>query len=94
MNPIIQNNHQQILKAAKKHGAKSLKIFGSFARGEESNNSDIDLLVELESGRSLLDLVGLKYEVEELTKRKVDIVTERGLHWYLKERILSEAVSL
>ena len=52
------------------------------------------LLVELEPGRSLLDIVEIKHEIEGLTKRKVDIVTERGIHWYLKDRILNEAVTL
>ena len=91
---IIQANRQGILKIAKNYGAKSLKVFGSCARGEESTDSDIDLLVELEPGRSLLDIVAIKHEVEDLTKRKVDIVTERGIHWYLKDRILNEAVAL
>ena len=91
---IIQDNRQGILRIAKSCGAKSLKVFGSCARGEERIDSDIDLLVELEPGRSLLDIVAIKHEVEGLTKRKVDVVTERGIHWYLKDRILNEAVAL
>jgi predicted nucleotidyltransferase len=61
------------------------------AEGAANENSDVDFLVELESGRSLFDLGGLLMELQELLGRKVDVVTEKGLHWYIKERVLSEA---
>jgi len=61
------------------------------ARGEAGENSDIDLLVELDQGRSLLDLAWLVVDLEELLERKVDVVTEQGLYWLLRRRILKEA---
>jgi len=69
-------------------------VFGSFARGEENIDSDIDLLVELESNRSLLDIIALKYDIEDLTGRKVDVVTQAGISPYLVKQIMKEAVPL
>lgn len=69
-------------------------LFGSVVRGEETPQSDIDLLVDLEPGRSMFDLGGALIQLQELLRRKVDIVTEGGLHWYLKEKIMQEAVPL
>jgi predicted nucleotidyltransferase len=69
-------------------------VFGSLSRGEGGESSDLDLLVALEEGRSLLDLVGLKQDIEDLIHRSVDVVTERALSPYLRERVLSEAVPL
>ena len=91
---IIQEKREEMLNLAKKHGAVSLRVFGSFARGEEQANSDIDLLVELEPGRSLLDLVAIKQGIEDLSRRKVDIVTEAALSPYIREEILRQAVFL
>lgn len=79
------------MKIAAKNGACNVRIFGSVARGEAGENSDIDLLVELEPGRSLLDLAKLVVELEDLLNRKVDVVTEQGLYWLLRRRILTEA---
>jgi predicted nucleotidyltransferase len=79
------------LRIAAKHGAHNVRVFGSVARGEAGENSDIDLLVELEEGRSLLDQAGLVLDLEELLGRKVDVVTEQGLYWLLRRRILKEA---
>ena len=79
------------MKIAAKHGACNVRIFGSVARGEAGENSDIDFLVELEPGRSLLDLAKLVVELEDLLNRKVDVVTEQGLYWLLRRRILTEA---
>lgn len=85
------------LKAAigttlEKYGVRKAALFGSIVKAEATEKSDIDLLVEFERGRSLLDLAGLKSELEALLKRKVDIVTYRSLHPLLKDRILSEQV--
>jgi len=74
--------------------AKNVRVFGSLARGEGREGSDLDLLVTLSERRSLLDLVGLKQDVEDLLHRPVDVVTERALSPYLRERVLSEAVPL
>jgi predicted nucleotidyltransferase len=88
---IIQDRKEQILALADKYGASNVRIFGSVANGTADENSDIDFLVDLEKGRSLFDLGGLLMDLQELFNRKVDVVTENGLHWYIKERIISEA---
>lgn len=87
---IVQKK-KDILEVARTHGLVNIRVFGSIARGEGSLHSDIDLLVDLEKGRSLLDLGGAAIKLQELLGRKVDIVTERGLHWYLRDKILKEA---
>ena len=88
---IIQNKREDILRLSEQHGAKNIRIFGSVARGEENEDSDIDLLVELEKGRSLLDLSGLLIDLQQLLDHKVDVVTENSLHWYIRDKILTEA---
>lgn len=93
-NSILQKHRTEILDLAKRHGARDVRVFGSLARGEGNEGSDLDLLVKLGEGRSLLDLVGLKQDLEDLLSRPVDVVTERGLSPYLRERVLSEAVPL
>jgi len=71
-----------------------VRIFGSVARGESDSESDIDFLVNMEPGRSLLDLCGLLIDLEELLGRKVDVVTEKGLRDRIRERVLKEAIAL
>ena len=88
---IIQDRKEQILSLAAKYGASNIRIFGSVANGTADEKSDIDFLVDLEKGRSLFDLGGLLMDLQGLFNRKVDVVTENGLHWYIKERIISEA---
>ena len=90
----IQQKKKEILVVAKQHGIVNIRIFGSVARGEDNLQSDIDLLVDLEKGRSLFDLGGALIKLQDLLGRKVDIVTERGLHWYLREKIVTEAKPL
>lgn len=75
-----------------KYGVIKAALFGSIIRHEAGEDSDIDLLVEFETGRSLLDLAGLKLELEKLLNRKVDIVTYRSLHPLLRDKILREQV--
>ena len=93
-NNLLKTYKETILEIAQSHGVSSIRIFGSFARGEENVHSDIDLLVELEPKRSLLDIIALKYELEDLTGRKVDVVTPAGISPYLVEQITNEAVPL
>ena len=88
---IIQDKKEQVLALATRHGASNVRIFGSVANGTAKTDSDIDFLVDLEPGRSLFDLGGLLMDLQQLFDRKVDVVTENGLHWYIKERILNEA---
>ena len=88
---IIQGKKEQILALAAKYGASNLRVFGSVANGTADENSDVDILVDMEKGRSLFDLGGLLMDLQQLLNRKVDVVTENGLHWYIKERVLREA---
>ena len=78
----------------KTYGVKSVGIFGSFATSSQTAKSDIDVLVDLESGRSLLDLGGLLMDLRELLGCRVDVVTTKGLRERIKGRVLKEAVSL
>jgi len=91
---ILGDKREDILRIAAEHGATSVRVFGSVARGEADTESDIDFLVELEEGRSLFDLGGLLMDLQDLLGRKVDVVTEGGLHWYIRDRILGEAQAL
>ena len=91
---ILKNNRSQILDIARKYGAYNVRIFGSLARGEARPDSDIDFLVELEPGRSLFDLGGLLYDLEQLLGIEVDVVTEKGLRARVRERVLQEAIPL
>ena len=83
-----------ILDAARRHGARSIRVYGSVARGQATDGSDLDLLVEWDSDRSLLDVVGLKQDLEDLLGVTVDIGTEMGLHWFIRDEVLGEAVPL
>ena len=94
INELIANKRQDVLALAAKHGASRVRVFGSVARGTADEDSDIDFLVDMEPGRSLFDMGGLLVELQELLHHKVDIVTENGLHWYIKDRVLKEAKPL
>ncbi len=85
---------EDILRIAGRRGAHSLRVFGSVARGEAHEDSDLDLLVAWEPGRSLLDHSGLVQDLQELLGMKVHVGTEKSLHWYVRERILREATPL
>ena len=91
---LLREKRTEILQKAAEHGAYNVRIFGSVARGEETPASDLDLLVEFEPGRSLLDHIALAQDLEDLLGRRVDVVTEKGLHWYIRDRICREAVPL
>ncbi|MBI5087087.1 MAG: nucleotidyltransferase family protein [Acidobacteria bacterium] len=84
----------EILELARRHGAHSVRVFGSVARGEANENSDLDLLVSWGPGRSLMDHAGLAQDLQELLGVKVHIGTEQALHWYVRDRILREAMPL
>ena len=88
---LLQEKRDGILQAAAERGAYNVRVFGSVARGEASSESDLDHLVDLEPNRSLFDLGGLLADLEDLLGCRVDVVTEKGLHWYIRDRVLSEA---
>ena len=90
----IQAKRDVIVALAAKHGAHNVRVFGSITRDEAGPQSDVDILVDLDSDRSLLELGGLLMDLEELLGRKVDVVTEKGLHWYIRDKVLKEAVQL
>jgi predicted nucleotidyltransferase len=87
----LRLKRNDILLLASRHGAKNVRIFGSVARGESGPGSDIDLLVKMEEGRSLLDLSALVLDLRDLLGVTVDVVSEDGIYWLLRRRILKEA---
>lgn len=91
---LLQAKRTEILNLTAKHGATKVRLIGSVARREETQESDIDFLVEMESGRSLLDHAALILDLEALLGRKVDIASDRGLRPRVRERVLKEAIPL
>ncbi len=91
---IIGEQREQILALAAKYGASNVRVFGSVVHGTADKDSDIDFLVDLEEGRSLFDLGGMLMDLQDLLQRGVDVVTEKGLHWYIRDKILKEAKPL
>lgn len=90
----LAERRDDILRTAARHGARSVRVFGSTMRGEASAASDADFLVVMEPGRTLMDHVALVQDLEDLLGRSVDVVTEDSLHRSLRERILAEAMPL
>ena len=91
---MLQDKRDEILRIAAAHGAQNVRVFGSVSCGEAGAKSDVDLLVKLEPGRSLLDLIAIKQELEDLLGREVDVLTEDAVSAYIREQVLKEAVSL
>lgn len=91
---LVTQHRAEILAIARRHGARDVRIFGSTVRGEAGAESDVDLLVDLEPGRSLFDLGEMLMDLQDLLGCRVDLVTEAGLHWYIRDRVLEEAVPL
>ncbi len=89
---FLIEKREEILQLAAKPGARNVRVFGSMARRKAGPESDIDILVEMEPGRSLFDLGGLSVDLEALLGLKVDVVTEKGLKERIRERVLDEAV--
>lgn len=94
LNQLVKEKREEILQIAAKHGAYNVRIFGSVARGEAGPDSDVDFLVEMEANRSLFDLGGLLADLQDLLNCKVDIAEPEGLHWFIRDQILKEAVPL
>lgn len=89
---LLKEKRDEILRVAARHGARNVRVFGSIARGEADERSDIDFLVDMEPGRNLLDMGGLLMDLRELLGREVDVVTERSLRPRIRTRVLQEAV--
>ncbi len=94
LDPELDQYREEILALGARRGASNIRVFGSAARGQTRPGSDLDLLVSFEAGRSLLDLIGLKHDLEDLVQRPVDVVTDRALSPYLRDQVLAEAVPL
>jgi predicted nucleotidyltransferase len=94
MSKLLERYRLDILRIARSHGARRIRVFGSFARGEERQDSDVDVLVDLEPGRDLLDIVAIKQDLEALLGRKVDVVTEPAVSPYVRAAVLKEAAAL
>lgn len=94
LDDLIKSYRQEILTIAAQYGAYNIRIFGSVARNEADSNSDVDFLVDLEPGRSLLDLGGFLMDLQNLLGCPVDVVTEKGLKKRIREQVLTEAISL
>ncbi len=88
----LQDRREDLLRLARRHGVATIRLFGSAARGEDTAESDLDLLVKMEPGRSLLDLIEFEQDCEDLLGVPVDVLTEGSLHPLLRDTVLSEAV--
>ena len=91
---LLQSKRTKILQIAARHGARKVRVFGSVARGTARRNSDIDFLVDMEEGRSLLDHAALILDLERLLKCPVDVASERGLRRLVRKEVLKDAVAL
>jgi predicted nucleotidyltransferase len=94
MNRNIENIKEKILPILKKHGIQKAAICGSFARGEESEDSDIDILVEVAEDLSLFDFVGIKLEIEKIVGREVDLIEYDTIKSAIKESLLEEEIAI
>lgn len=93
-NQLLRSKRERILEIAARHGARKVRVFGSVARGEARPGSDVDFLVEMDEGRSLLDHAALILDLERLLKRPVDVASERGLRPSVRRRVLKDAIAL
>jgi predicted nucleotidyltransferase len=91
---LRRDKRAEILRLAEMHGCHNVRVFGSVATGENSADSDVDFLVDLDIGRGLLDLGGLLYDLEKLLGTPVDVVESGSVHPYIRDRVLEEAAPL
>ena len=87
----VRQHRSTILEIARRHGATNVRVFGSVARGEDTPDSDIDFLVDTTEDTSAWFPAGLILDLEEPLGRKIDVITERGLNQFLRDRVLREA---
>ena len=88
---LVREKREEVLRLASAYGAYNVRVFGSAVRGEDTESSDIDFLVSMEEGRSLLDQAGLLADLQELLGCNVDVVTDDSIYWLIRRRILKEA---
>jgi len=94
MTKVMENVREQVLPTLRRYGVRRAAVFGSYARGQQTVESDLDILVEFESGRSLFDLSGLRIELSDILGRTADVVTYGSLHPRLREAVLREQVPI
>ncbi len=94
INEELGSRRKEILEIAAAHGAFNVRVFGSVSRSEAGPESDVDFLIELEPGRTLLDHAALYLELKQLLGREVDVVTEKGLRPRIRDRVLREAIPI
>ena len=94
INDILKSKHDEILQIAEKHGAYNIRIFGSVARGDAVPESDVDFLVDVNPEHSPFFPGGFMADLEDLLGMKIEVLTENALHWYIRDKVLKEAVPL
>lgn len=94
INQMVKEKREEILRLAARHGARNVRVFGSVARGEAGPASDVDFLVGVGPNRTPFFPGGLLADLEDLLGCRVDVVTEDALHWYIRQRVLKEALPL
>lgn len=94
LDPQLKAMRKEILELAAKRGAYNVRVFGSAARGDIRPDSDVDFLVDMEADRSLFDMGALLMDLQDLLGREIHLVTEKALHWSIRDRIIDEAVPL
>jgi len=94
MDSLIETHRHQILELAMQRGAQRIRVFGSMARGQAKATSDVDFLVEMQSGKSAFALGGLLMDLQDLLGRRVDVVTPKSLHPAIRDEVLKGAVDL
>ncbi len=91
---LLEAKKEEILRIAATHGARNVRVFGSVARGEARPDSDVDILVKVGPGRTPFFPGGMIADLEDLLGKKVQVVTQEDLHWYIRDRVLEEALLL
>lgn len=91
---VLKAKREEILRIAARHGARNVRVFGSVVRGDAGSGSDVDLLVDVGPNHSPFFPGGLVADLEELLGRRVEVVTENGLHWYVRDKVLRDAIAL
>lgn len=94
MNALLASHRREILDAAHRHRGSRVRLFGSFARGEEGPTSDVDMLVDFDESASILDIAALMYELETMIGRRVEIAEPDALHPLIRDAVLAEAIEL
>lgn len=91
---FLNEKREPIKKIADRYGVTNIRVFGSMSRTEANAESDVDLLVDLGDDCSLLDRIALIQELEDLLGRRVDLVNQKNLHWYIRDKVTKEAIPL